>query len=160
VGHLGGSYSLAAINRSLALGLEAAFPKKVRVTQIETEPVDDLTGVPSGDREILTGLAAREPDPTGADVAIVQHWPVIEPPVECDLPLGLFVWEESLAPPEIVAHLNEHYRGVITQTRAVSKALLDSGVAVPVHHVGCAVDLSRFAAVAERREKRGRRPPV
>jgi glycosyltransferase involved in cell wall biosynthesis/tetratricopeptide (TPR) repeat protein len=158
VGHLSGSYSLATINRSLAHGLEAAFPRRVRVAHIETNPVRDLKGVP--ERELFARLAGRAPDPAGAEVAIVQHWPLIEPPAECDLPLALFVWEESLVPREIVDHLSEHFRGVITQTHAVTKALLDSGVAVPVHHVGCAVDLSPFAAVAKRRAKRGRRPPV
>lgn len=154
-GHITGSYSLAAINRSLAAALEAACPGAVRIEQIETDPVRDLNGVPAAERDAIARLAARGRDIAGAEVAIVQHWPVLPPP-SCDLPLALFAWEESLVPRDIVEHFNRHYRGMIAQTNAVRKALVDSGIAIPVHMVGCAIDLSRFAAIGERRAAAGR----
>lgn len=160
VGHLKGSYSLAAINRSLALGLEAAYPGNVRVTQIETEPMSDLSGIPAGERDAIAELAARTPDSSGADIAIVQHWPVVVPPGRCDLALALFAWEEGLVPREIVEHFNRHYRGLVVQTNAIRKVLLDSGVGLPVHMVGCAIDLSRFFALAERRKAAGPHPRI
>jgi glycosyltransferase involved in cell wall biosynthesis len=158
-GHFRGTYSLAAINRSLALGLERAYPGKVRIEQIETDPIHDLSGVPANERTVLTELAERASDPARANVTIVQHWPVLPPLGGCDLPLALFLWEESLVPHCIVDHLNRHFRGVVTLTTAVRKALLDSGVAIPVHIVGCAIELSRFFAIAERRAA-DPRPPL
>lgn len=159
-GHLKGSYSLAAINRSLALSLEAAFPGSVRVEQIETDPVRDLTGIPLAEKNILLDLADRAADPAGAEIAIVQHWPVVPPPARRDLALALFVWEESLVPRDIVERLNRDYQGIVTQTTSVRKALLDSGIAVPVRMIGCAIDLSPFEAIAARRAAAEPRAPV
>ncbi|MGE3283110.1 MAG: tetratricopeptide repeat protein [Alphaproteobacteria bacterium] len=156
-GHFKGTYSLAAINRSLSLGLEAAYPGKVRIEQIETDPVDDLSDIPDAERDSLSTFAARVFDATGGEVVIVQHWPVRQPP-SCDLPVALFAWEESLVPLDLVAHFNRHYRGMLAQTRAVQKALLDSGIAIPVHRVGCAIDLSRFARIGDSRAATPRPP--
>jgi glycosyltransferase involved in cell wall biosynthesis len=158
VGHFAGTYSLAAINRSLALALETACPGTVRIAQVETDPVHDLSGIPSRHSDPLAELSGRGPDNTAAEIAIVQHWPVLPPP-HCDLPIALFAWEESLVPRAIVQHFNRHYRGLIAQTNAVAKALRDSGVRIPVSMVGCALDLSAFSEVAERRAARPR-PPV
>jgi glycosyltransferase involved in cell wall biosynthesis/Flp pilus assembly protein TadD len=157
-GHFRGTYSLAAINRSLALGLEAAYPGKVRIEQIETDPIDDLSDIPGAEHEPLSTLAARLPEAAGSEIAIVQHWPVREPP-PCELPIAFFAWEENLVPRDIVEHFNRHYRAMIVYTRAVQKALLDSGIAIPVHVVGCAIDLSRFARIGERRAAT-LRPPL
>ena len=125
-GHFRGTYSLAAINRSLTLGLEAACPGKVRIEQIETDPINDLTDVPDAEREPLSMLAGRVSDVAGGEVRIVQHWPVLQPP-SCDMPIALFAWEESLVPRDLVERFNRDYRAMIAQTRAVQKALLDFG---------------------------------
>ena len=60
IGHMNGSYSLAAVNRRLALVLEEIGPGTVRVEQIEGQPVRDLSQVPAAERRAIAALAARE----------------------------------------------------------------------------------------------------
>ena len=73
------------------------------------------------------------------------------------LALAMFFWEESLVPGHMVAALNGMFRGVLAPSRFVAKALIDSGVSVPVHVVGYAPGLEGFFAIAGARRERPRR---
>src|SRR5690242_5533413 len=157
IGHLNGSYSLAAVNRRLALGLEKARPGSVRVEQIEGAPVGDLSRVPESERAAMTELATRQTDDEGPDVEIVQHWPLWISPHPCDLKLASVAWEESLVPLELVRQINENFDAVLVWTQFVAKALIDSGVRLPVRVIGCAPNLDAYIALGERRAKAPKR---
>ena len=153
-GHFNGSYSLAAVNRSLALAIEREMPGRVRVRPVEGEPSTDLTRVPPGQLGAITRLAGRPAPGSGPEVVISQHFPVHVPAPAGDCPVALFFWEEGLVPAATVEVLNTAFRGVLAPARSVAKALVESGVGVPVRVLGQAPDLGRFRAVAGERGRR------
>ncbi|MGH7042011.1 MAG: FkbM family methyltransferase, partial [Acetobacteraceae bacterium] len=150
-GHVNKSDCLAAINRDLALAIEAERPGSVRIVPVEGGLTDDISDVPVPQAERIAALAARAKHPTGPEVVISQHYPVWVPPDGGDVPLALFFWEESLVPAETVATLNRAFRGVLAPSRFVANALVNSGASVPVHVIGHAPDLSAFRALARDR---------
>jgi FkbM family methyltransferase len=148
LGHINGSYSLAAVNRRLAAALEAALPGAVRIAQVEAgHAVTDLSLVPQDEREAVAALAARPAPESGPSVVISQHYPVFTPPEGADAALAFFFWEESVVPPDMIARLNADFAAVLAPSAFVAKVLVDSGLARPVHVVGHAPDLSAFAAL-------------
>ena len=155
-GHVNGTYSLAAVNTALALTLEAERPGRVRVLPVEGGPTAAIDRVLPECRAAVAALAGRPAFEGGVEVVISQHYPVWAPPQPGDLPLSLFFWEESLIPGEVVAVLNRAFRGVLAPSRFVSKALVDSGVCVPVRVLPLAPPLEAFEALAAERE--GRQP--
>jgi glycosyltransferase involved in cell wall biosynthesis/Tfp pilus assembly protein PilF len=146
VGHINGSYSLAAMNRRLALALEARAPGTVQVDQIEGHPVRELTRVPAAERTSISELCSRLRHEDGMVVEIAQHWPVFVPSGAPALKLAWVAWEESLVPLEMVRQLNQGFQGILVQTQFVAKALIDSGVRLPIRLMGCAPDLDAYAA--------------
>ena len=144
-GHVGGSYSLAAVNRALAMAIEAERPGRVRLIPVEGQPTADLGRVPIDERDGLRRLAGRPLPVTGPEVVVSQHYP-IHPPCGGDLPLALLFWEESTLLPGMAAELDA-FQGVLAPTRFVAKVLRDSGVAVPVRLLGYAPRLAPFLAL-------------
>lgn len=153
MGHAKGSYSLAAVNRRLAMSLEAVRPGSVRFEQVETIPVRDLTDVPPTERAGVAALVDRPLHDGGCEVIITQHYPLYVPPMPGDLPLTYIFWEESLLPRAVVAQLNASFRGVLVPARSVGKVLVDSGVRVPIRNVGFSPDLASFSALSARRRE-------
>ncbi len=135
-GHVNGSYSLAAINRMLALRLADLYPGRVRLLPIEGEPTTSVANVPPSMRDGIRNLVDRPMPGTGPEVFISQHYPVYVPARRGDLTVALFFWEESVIPPATVAQLNESFDAIFAPTDFVAKALIDSGVAIPVRIVG------------------------
>ena len=143
-GHISGSYSLAAVNRALARSLEAAWRGRVRVVPVEGAETQDLSGVPARERRTIAGLSRRRWRRRGARVVISQHYPVHVPADPGDAALALFYWEETLIPIETVRLLNRSFRGVLAPSRFVARALIESGVHIPVRCVGQAPELAEF----------------
>ena len=143
-GHLNGSYSLAAINRTLALMLESVRPGAVRAVAVEGNVTEDLSGVPPECRQAVQVLTSRRSHVTGPEVVISQHYPVHVPDHRGDVTLALFFWEESVVPSETVALLNHSFDGILTASRFSAKALRDSGVHRRIAVIGHAPDLEAF----------------
>jgi glycosyltransferase involved in cell wall biosynthesis len=149
------SYSLAAMNRKLALELDRA--PDVNVSLYPTEGPGDY--VPD-DADL-----ARHPDVvppyrrSGSvpypDVVIRQMWP----PRTIDSPGGItleyFPWEESRVPGWIVEDFNAHLDGIGVTSTFVAGALRDSGVTIPVRVVGNGVDAPDPSATIEAPELEG-----
>ena len=153
-GHVNGSYSLAAINRDLALRLEAARPGRVRLLPVEGGPTLDLSGVPEEQAGAISELAHRPPHPTGPELVISQHYPVHVPPRPGDVPVAMLFWEESLLPAAMVAVLEASFRAVVAPTGFVRDVLIQSGLRIPVRVIPPAVRLDGFAALRETRAAR------
>jgi FkbM family methyltransferase len=157
-GHVNGSYSLAIINRTLALTLEAARPGSIRLRSVEGEPTTSLVGVPEAEKPAIAGLAVR-PDPvTGPHVVISQHYPVYVPVEPGDLTLAYFFWEESVVPLDTIKDLNAHFKAVLAPSCFVAKTLIDSGLSIPVRMVGFTPRLDAFRDIANRRRAAPSRP--
>ena len=138
-GHFAGSYSLAAVNRHIASLLEAERPGSVRILAAD------------GEMDRACALLAQRPAPaSGPELVISGHYPLLVPAHRGDLLAALFFWEESLIPSATVAALNASFAAVFAPSRAVAKALIDSGVAIPVLTIGHAPDLSAFAGLRPR----------
>jgi len=153
-GHVNGTYSLANVNRELACALEASHPGHVRLRQVEVNPTRDLSSVPGGQRGAITALTDRLAHQSGLEVSISQHWPVWVPPEPGDLSLALTFWEEGLLPRNMTETLNTGFDAVLAPSRSVAKALIDSGIRVPIKKIGFAPNLSEFAEVGAARAAR------
>ncbi len=134
------SYSLALMNRKLALGLDRAPELAVSVYATEgpgdyVPAESDLAKVPEA--AALYRRAELVPFP---DVVIRQMYP----PRVIDTPGGItceyFGWEESLVPPEMVDDFNRYLDGIGVMSEFVREVLRDSGVTVPICVVGNGVE--------------------
>ncbi|MBW4034831.1 MAG: FkbM family methyltransferase [Proteobacteria bacterium] len=150
-GHVNGTYSLAAVNRTLALALDEALPGRIRLQPVEQQPTDRLDDVPEADHAALHALVTANAPPTAPMVVISQHYPLYVPDHAADLAIAFFFWEESVIPLPMVEQLNRSFRAVFAPSQFVARALIDSGVAIPVRVVGYAPPLDRFAALAAAR---------
>ncbi|NPD66248.1 FkbM family methyltransferase [Lichenicola cladoniae] len=148
-GHVNGSYSLAAINRDLALDLEAARPGRVRLLPVEGTTTLDLSGVPSEQADAIAALVHRQPHATGPELVISQHYPVHVPPRPGDVSVATLFWEESLLPARTIDLLAANFRAVVAPTGFVRDALIESGLGIPVRVIPPAVALGQFAALRE-----------
>jgi glycosyltransferase involved in cell wall biosynthesis len=149
------SYSLASMNRELALGLEQV--RDVAVSLYPTEGPGDYVPDP-GDLarhpEVVVPYrrSAKVPYP---DVVIRQMWPprVIDSPGA--VTFEYFAWEESRVPPWMVDDFNAYLDGVGVYTTFVRDALRDSGVHIPIRVVGAGVRVPDPRATIEAPELEG-----
>lgn len=152
IGHVEGAYSLAAVNRSMALTMEAVRPGHQRVIPWENGSHFDPAKIPEAQKSLLGSLISRGKPPTEPQIVISQHYPIHV----ADIPghrLAMIFWEESLLPDHMVQLLNDGFEAILAPTEFVRKALIDSGVWRPILNVGYAPDLSRYRNIgAERTE--------
>jgi len=144
------SYSLAVLNRELALELDRDESLDVSIYATEGpgdyEPLAaDLARHPEATRLYLK--QQHEPNP---DVVLRQMYP----PRVNDSPGGLtfqyFGWEESRLPALYVQDFNKHLDGIGTMSQFVADVLRDSGVVVPIQVVGVGVRCPRAGIASGR----------
>ena len=150
-GHINGSYSLATVNRTMALTLEAQSPGTVRIVPWENGPSTDFSQVPAPHLRQTAALAARAPPPTGPEIVISQHYPIHLPEHRGDAAFAMFFWEELLIPPKTIAAIDGGFDGILAPAASVAKALVDSGVSIPVRTIGYAPELEPFYRLADER---------
>jgi len=153
-GHLLGSYSLAIINRILARTLEAAYPGQVRYQPVETTPINHTEGVPFNEKPLMIELSSRPPLMAQDEIVISHHYPILIPEGHYRLSLALFFWEESHVPKDTISLLSENFDAVISPARSVTKALIDSGLTIPIATIGQPVSIDCYAALAASRSPR------
>lgn len=155
VGHALGSYSLAIINRAVARTIEEGRPGQVRLRAVETDPISDLSYMPREERPLMETLAARPSPEPGREVIISQHYPVYAPPAGADARrVALFAHEESRVIPSVAERLNAGFDAVITPSTYVTKALIDSGVRIPVATTGQPTNALPFKDLARSSDAR------
>ena len=134
------SYSLAVVNRRLAVGLDRSPDQSVSIYATEGpgdyEPAkEDLELHPEA-----AALFERSKDVPFPDVVIRQMYP----PRVIDTPGGItceyFGWEESRVPDEVVADFNRYLDGVGVMSVFVRDVLRDCGVDIPIRVVGVGVE--------------------
>ncbi|CAB4888046.1 unannotated protein [freshwater metagenome] len=133
------SYSLAILNRQLALGLAGHPGLDVSIFATEGPgdyvPLErDLAALPEA--ADLHAKAAHRPFP---DVVIRQMFPPRVNDAPGGLNLQFFAWEESRIPDEYVSAFNSHLDGIGAMSSFVAEVLRTSGVDVPIEVVGNAV---------------------
>ncbi len=143
------SYSLAVLNRELALGL-AAQPG-LDVSIYATEGPGDYVPAASdlGAHPDAAALYAKAADVAFPDVVIRQMYPPRVNDSTGGLTMQYFGWEESQLPSEYVDDFNRHLDGIGTMSNFVSTVLADSGVAVPTAVIGVGVHSPDPEAVIE-----------
>lgn len=135
-GHVSGHYSLSAVNRGLAIGLETRHPGRVVFKPFHGDTVDDLENIPERQLGILQDLVSRVL-PYGSEspytVSITHHYPLMNDPEPADLGLLLYFWEENRVPDDVISQINEGFDGVLVASRFVKAALRNSGCDLPIY---------------------------
>ncbi len=137
-----GSYSLALVNREMALALDGLYPGRVGLA-FDCHPsgplIPDqafLEQNPEVNRLYLCGLSMDR-----ADVILYNSYPPDFPAVPGALCLtNAYGWEESLFPPEYVRGFNQNLSGLTLMSNYVLKTMQDNGVGLPMAAVGLGVD--------------------
>jgi glycosyltransferase involved in cell wall biosynthesis len=156
MGHVNKTYSLSSVNRQMALALEARRPGTVRVVPIEGAPTTDISEVPPWHVRQIGELVDRPVPSTGPEIVISQHYPIYVPEHRGDLTAAMVFWEESLLPAATIRALNDHFDALLAPSNQVAKALIDSGLSIPVRVVGFAPELEAFYRLGTERDARGR----
>lgn len=135
------SYSLALVNREMALALEELRPAKISLSS--TERHDDFE--PNKDfidrNPIIKRLWLNSKKSSIVDVVIRNSYP----PTVTDMKgliniLHTYAWEESAFPQKYVQDFNSYLDGITVTSEYVRKTLIDNGVNLPVYVTGVGAD--------------------
>ena len=134
------SYSLALVNRELALALDRQAPGSVGVFATEGH----------GDYEADASAVAAFPGlpplwkagqkNTRAEIVIRNLYPPRVSDMGGLIRLFYFAWEESMLPARWVNRFNHHLDGFPVLSTFIQKILIDNGVALPSVAAGCGID--------------------
>ena len=143
VGHIDDHYSLAVVNRGLALGLNNR-PDSVTLNYFHGGKVNGFPeNIGANVKPIIHSMIQdwSDEDPATADrVSICHHYPLIADERPARLNLAVFFWEESIVPKAHIQHLNRHFAAVLVSTEFVRKVLRDSGCRLPIKVIPLGVD--------------------
>lgn len=126
IGHLNGSYSLANLNRQIAIRSKASL------INYENKPFCELKDISKAELEAIKSRLIQSPQALAklkneAEILpIYHHYPPINDAF-AGAGFAIFYWEESYVPDELIQSLNKNYKAVIVSTYFVKKALIDSG---------------------------------
>lgn len=144
VGHIEGHYSLAAVNRGLALAMYAANQGHVTFQPYHGVAYSDPTDIPALEEPSLRAMiAAQIPDEASSNmVSIVHHYPFISDQNAAKHRFMLFFWEETSIPFDTICHINIHFDAVLVASTFVWRALRNSGCRLPVFIIPLGIDHS------------------
>ncbi|WP_254070262.1 glycosyltransferase [Acidisphaera sp. L21] len=126
------------------------MPGRVGVLPVQFEPLTTLGTIPANDAALMDELFKR-PGRLGIPrIVISQHYPPWLPTIDHDFAIALFAWEESLIPANLIRSLNK-FTGVMAASAMVAKALVDSGLRVPLRITGLAIELGAFLRIGDER---------
>jgi glycosyltransferase involved in cell wall biosynthesis len=135
------SYSLALVNRQMAIALNKLHPNKIALYSTEGP----------GDYEPNSKFLSLNPEvdalwkksKSGIPPYVVTR--NLYPPRVSDMRgainiLNDYGWEESTFPPNYVDNFNRSLDGITVMSDFVKKVLIDNGVSVPIKTIGVGVD--------------------
>lgn len=127
-----GSYSLARVNRELAIALATLPDTSVFISATAAE---SWHREHSDEQELADfGIAyidvreAFEPD-----IVLRHTWPVESTHLKGRIKLRLFPWEETRIPHYIIDQFNSFYSAILSPSDFVQKVLSDCGVKLPIY---------------------------
>lgn len=135
------SYSLAMVNRYMAKALNRIYPGEVAL--YATEGMGDLVPTESfmeanPDCRAMQQLGELQSN-AGCSLRLLYP-PRASSMQGLDNAMNCYGWEESVLPWEYVLGFNHHLQFITTMSAYVSKALVDSGVNIPIYTTGIGVD--------------------
>ena len=137
------SYSLAKVNRKLAIALDEHTNSDVSIYCTEG-PGDYLPAehnlVDKPKSKLLWEKSANVAYP---DITIRNMYPPRAHDVDGSLNFYAFGWEESVIPKEYIESFNENLSGIGTTSNFVTKQLIECGLKIPVKTIGNGVELCR-----------------
>lgn len=142
VGHVEGHYSLAIVNRGLAVALDELMQRQVVFQPWHGQQYDHPADLPQSQQAPLVAMFERQ-WPAASDVqavSIVHHYPLIVDAEPARHRLALFFWEETAVPADTVEHLNTHFDGLLVATSFVKRVLRNSGCQLPVFVIPIGID--------------------
>ncbi len=135
------SYSLAIVNRCLAIGLDHHEDALVQVVPMEGfggYPFDaeQAKAFPELKRLLSPGAA------TGAEtvVTIRNTYPPRPAGMQGDFRLMNFFWEETEVPRATIELMERHLDGVLVASTFGRAILRNSGLSIPIGIIGCGID--------------------
>lgn len=133
------SYSLAALNREVALHLEKSseFQVSVHPTEGPGDYAPDLQLLSSN--PLLEALVERGKSTPFPDVVVRQMYPPRVADTTGSTTIQYFGWEESQIPADIASDFNSHVDRIVVMSPFVKETLVASGVVVPIDVVGVGV---------------------
>lgn len=142
IGHVEGHYSLAIVNRGLAVALDALSQGKVVFLPYHGKPYDNPVDLPLAQRTRLETMFARRIPAVAADhtISIAHHFPLICDREKSRYRFILFFWEETAVPVETITHINENFDAVLAATDFVKRVLRNSGCRLPVFVIPIGID--------------------
>ena len=138
------SYSLALVNRQLAISLDrdASIDASLLTYEQGLEPELQVASLSVKDRELIGGLWAKSDVVTSApDIALRNAWPPVVRGMRGHLRvLANYHWEETRFPGMFARSFNNTLDLITVGSSQTAKFLVDAGVNVPIAVVGDAVD--------------------
>ncbi|MCF8104319.1 MAG: glycosyltransferase [Desulfohalobiaceae bacterium] len=141
-GPYAGSYSLALVNREMALALNEDYPGRIGLCfeDVQSEESRQDTESPLGDPS-LSALCEQRRELTRPAAVLYNSYPPHVQSVPGALTLtNAYGWEESFFPREYVQGFNDRLQGMTLMSGYVLKTMQDNGVGLPMQVVGLGVD--------------------
>lgn len=147
-GHIEGHFSLAIVNRALAVALEEIYPGRVIFSPFNDAPVQQPTDIPEEQHAIISQQLKRQlpSDRSINVVSIAHHYPIILDPQPADVRLVVFFWEETAVPRLAVDKLNANFDVILVAADFVKRALRNSGCDKPIVVIPMGLDHLRLEA--------------
>jgi len=146
IGPFASEYSLAKVNRNLAMSLDAVQSEYNIKLWGEPETIDRMPNSADFKRyPLLSNLFTKE-RPID-DITIFNNFPksVYAKYGLAELPgiikIGYFAWEESVYPIRLVEECNEFLHGVIVASEHTKEIFKRSGVRIPIKVIGEGLDI-------------------
>lgn len=140
-GHIEGHYSLAIINRGVAIALAEQVQGGLQFIPCHGEVYDNPIDIPANQKSILATVGhPLNADALNDTLSLVHHYPMINDQAAAGMRFVLFFWEETAVPYTTVVYLNENFDGIVVATDFVKRALVNSGCRVPVFVCPVGVD--------------------
>jgi glycosyltransferase involved in cell wall biosynthesis len=137
------SYSLAVVNRNLALALDKKEACAANIEPAEGEEDYSVDSTAAAKLPLkIRELVRRAPVTAARIVTIRNTYPPRPNGMLGDMRLLHLAWEESAIPDTLAGLMNLHLDGVLVPSEYSKRAIRDSGVRVPIAVIGHGIDHS------------------